>query len=71
MYKFYLASEGEPIVFGSARPEYTNEGVNEWLEFMQNQDVRRVCCLLSKSQLRRYPHLLDVYRQTFGFDQVC
>ena len=71
MYRFAPASEHEPIVFGSARPGYSNEQVNEWIEFMQNQDIQRVCCLLSESQLRRYSNLLDVYRQTFGFDQVC
>lgn len=71
MYKFAPASEHEPIVFGSARPGYSNEQVNEWIEFMQNQDIQRVCCLLPESQLRRYSNLLDVYRQTFGLDQVC
>ena len=71
MYKFAPASEHEPIVFGSARPGYSNEQVNEWIEFMQNQDIQGVCCLLPESQLRRYSNLLDVYRQTFGLDQVC
>ncbi len=71
MYKFAPASEHEPIVFGSARPGYSNKQVNEWTEFMQNQDIQRVCCLLPESQLRRYSNLLDVYRQTFGLDQVC
>jgi protein-tyrosine phosphatase len=71
MYKFSPASENEPIVFGSARPGYKNEQVNEWIEFMQNQDIRRVCCLLPESQLTRYSNLLGVYRQTFEPDQVC
>jgi protein-tyrosine phosphatase len=71
MYKFAPASEYEPIVFGSARPGYSNEQVNEWIEFMQNQGIQRVCCLLPESQLTRYSNLLDVYRQTFGLDQVC
>ncbi len=71
MYKFAPASENEHIVFGSARPEYKNEQVKEWIEFMQNQDIQRVCCLLPESQLTRYSNLLDVYRQTFGLDQVC
>jgi protein-tyrosine phosphatase len=70
-YKFAPASEQESIVFGSARPGYRNEQVNEWLEFMQNQAIQRVCCLLPESQLGRYSNLLDVYRQTFGLDQVC
>jgi protein-tyrosine phosphatase len=71
MYKFASASENELIVFGSARPGYSNEKVNEWIEFMQSQEIERVCCLLPESQLARYSNLLDVYRQTFGIDQVC
>jgi protein-tyrosine phosphatase len=70
-YKFAPASEKDSIVFGSARPGYRNEQVNEWIEFMQNQDIQRVCCLLPASQLMRYCNLLDVYRQTFGLDHVC
>ncbi len=35
LYKFSAASENEPIVFGSARPGYSNEKVNKWIEFMQ------------------------------------
>ncbi len=71
MYKFASAAENEPIVFGSARPGYSSEQVNEWIEFMQNQHIKCVCCLLPESQLTRYSNLLDVYRQTFGFNQVC
>ena len=71
MYKFASASENEPIVFGSARSGYSHEQVTEWIEFMQNQDIQRVCCLLPESQLTRYSNLLDIYRQTFGLDQGC
>lgn len=71
MYKFAAASESEPIVFGAARPGYRNEQVNEWVEFMQNHDIKRICCLLPETQLNRYSNLLEVYRQTFGTDQVC
>jgi protein-tyrosine phosphatase len=71
MYKFSAASENELIVFGSARPGYSNEKVNEWIEFMHSQEIERVCCLLPESQLARYSNLLEVYRQTFGIDQVC
>jgi protein-tyrosine phosphatase len=71
MYKFAAASESELIVFGSARPGYTNEQVNEWIEFMQNQGIQRVCCLLPETQLTRYSNLLGAYRKVFGLDQVC
>ena len=71
MFKFAAASENELIVFGSARPSYTYEEVSEWINFMQNQGIQRVCCLLPETQLTRYPDLLGVYRQVFGLDQVC
>lgn len=71
MYKFAPASENESIVFGSSRPGYTNEQVNLWIEFMQAQNIQRVCCLLTESQLSRYSGLLYLYRKTFGIDQVC
>lgn len=69
MYRFAPASEHESIVFGSARPGYGDRHVNEWIEFMQRQGIKRVCCLLAESQLRRYSNLLDIYRQTFGRDR--
>ncbi|MBD3885765.1 dual specificity protein phosphatase family protein [Phormidium tenue FACHB-886] len=71
MYKFAAASENEPTVFGSARPGYSDEQVSKWVEFMQNQDIKHVCCLLPETQLTRYSDLLEVYRQTFGISQVC
>lgn len=71
MYKFAAASENEPIVFGSARPGYSDEQVKQWIEFMQERDIKRVCCLLTEFQLIRYTNLLEVYRQTFGIERVC
>ncbi len=71
MYKFAPAWENEQIVFGSARPGYSNENVNQWVKFMQNQDIKRICCLLSQPQLIRYTDLLGIYREAFGKEQVC
>jgi protein-tyrosine phosphatase len=71
MYKFASASENESIVFGAACPGYRNEHINEWVEFMQRQNIKRVCCLLSASQLTRYGNLLEIYQQTFGDQRVC
>jgi protein-tyrosine phosphatase len=71
IYKFSAASINESIVFGAARPGYHSDQVTEWLEFMQSQHIQRVCCLLPESQLTRYDHLLDIYRQTFSMPKVC
>lgn len=71
VYKFASASENESIVFGAARPGYSNEQVSQWIEFMRNQGIQRVCCLLPEAQLTRYANLLDTYRQSFGEERVC
>ncbi|MDX2212218.1 MAG: dual specificity protein phosphatase family protein [Oculatellaceae cyanobacterium bins.114] len=71
MYKFAAASANELFVFGAARPGCTDPQVHAWVEFMQNQGIQRVCCLLSETQLTRYSDLLGVYQQAFGLEQVC
>ncbi|MCU0535812.1 MAG: dual specificity protein phosphatase family protein [Hydrococcus sp. Prado102] len=71
MYKFAAACESENIVFGCARPGYSNEEVKQWLDFMQTQEIKRVCCLLDRTQLNRYSDLLKIYQQIFGIDRVC
>ena len=71
MYKFAAASQNELIVFGASRPGYFNNQVNDWVEFMKGQGIRRVCCLLADDQLARYSNLLGTYQQEFGNQQVC
>lgn len=71
MYRFEKASENETIVYGSAKPGYSHEEVLEWIKFMQNQEIKRVCCLLTQTQLNNYANLLDLYKQKFGLNQVC
>lgn len=69
MYKFASASPQESIVFGAAC--HGSGQVQTWVEFMQSQGIKRICCLLSASQLVRYTNLLDTYQQTFGAAQIC
>lgn len=71
MYKFASASVDELIVFGSARPGYTDGQVSQWIEFMIDRDIQCVCCLLTKNQLDRYDDLLGDYQQAFGSERVC
>lgn len=71
LYKFAPASETEQTIFGAARPGYSNLKVLEWIEFMQNKDIDRVCCLLARSQLSKYSDLLGTYQQKFGKEKVC
>jgi protein-tyrosine phosphatase len=71
MYEFAAASEHESIVFGAARPGYTSQQVDRWIEFMQDRSIERLCCLLPETQLNRYSNLLDAYRTAFGIERVC
>jgi protein-tyrosine phosphatase len=71
MYKFAAASADESFVFSAARPGSTDRQVAQWVEFMRDRDIQRVCCLLSKSQLNRYADLPSIYRKNFGIDRIC
>jgi protein-tyrosine phosphatase len=70
-YKFAAASETEAIVFGAARPPHNAKKVLEWIEFMQGENIQRVYCLLSPSQLNHYSCLLEVYQEHFGPSLIC
>ena len=76
-FKFAAARKGETIVYGAERPGYQAHAVdakpvNEWISFMQQRGVCRVCCLLSTEQLGLYNlDLLGKYRETFGKPNVC
>lgn len=70
-YKFAPAQKDESIVFGASRPGYSNQGVEAWLNFMIEQDIKKVCCLLDDKQLVNYSNLLGRYQDKFGTDHVC
>jgi protein-tyrosine phosphatase len=71
MYKFASASTTELIVYGASRPGYQPRQIKDWLEFMHQQGIQQVCCLLAAPQLDRYPDLLHIYQQHFGSERVC
>jgi hypothetical protein len=76
-FRFGAASPEEKIVYGAQRPGYPSRDVDgthvrDWLSFMQQRGIRRVCCLLPTKQLAYYRvDLLDKYRETFGESNVC
>jgi len=72
LHNFAAAAAQEEIVFGAARPGYSSQAMQAWVEFMQNQDIQRVCCLLPEAELAPYAvPLLNFYHQTFGQHRVC
>ena len=74
MRKFRLgpAAQDEPLVFGAQGPAYSLPRISEWIAYMQEQGIRRVCCLLHTEQLKSYKeNLLDAYSREFGPENVC
>jgi len=76
---FNPASKDEPIVFGARRPGHNSrsvslESVLRWIEFMKSRGIKRVVCLLPKSQLDYYEGipggLLKLYNNEFGEENV-
>jgi len=51
--------------------------VQEWVAFIKQKGIKRLCCLLSKDQLNYYEALssvgglLEVYRKEFGKENIC
>ena len=71
-YRFAPAAPEEAIVFGAARPGYKEEALMQWIAYVRQQGIQKICCLLPEAQCLRYtPHLLSAYYQEFGPDQVC
>lgn len=75
--KFGAASNDENYVYGAQRPAYhssrsiSDAEVGRWVEFMEQQGIERVCCLL-ESQLSYYKSdLLEIYKRSFGEEAVC
>lgn len=67
MYKFAPADFSESLIFGAARPKYTQKSIEQWIKFMQQQEISRICCLLESKELDRYPiDLLKTYRHKFA-----
>lgn len=71
MYNFAAADHHESIMYGAARPQYKKIEVEQWIKFMQGQEIARVCCLLQSDRLNHYQvDLLKIYREKFGKESV-
>ena len=76
-FNFAPASRDETRVFGAERPgrrsmaPIPDSEVAEWIAYMQDQGIKRVCCLLD-DQLSYYASdLLAGYRRAFGENALC
>jgi protein-tyrosine phosphatase len=69
-HRFGPAAPDETHVFGACAPGWHSAGtrqesIDDWLSFVRDRDVSRVCCLLAGDGA-----LLDDYRAEFGRDRV-
>ena len=70
-FEFGPASIAEPIVFGACRPGKSREEIAEWIAFMKQNGVARVCCVIPGEHLVGEPEdLLAAYREAFGAENV-
>ena len=71
-FNFGPASQNERIVYGSQKPGFSQQDIEEWVRFMLDHDIKRVCCLLDPSQLRSYSlNLGSAYDKHFGKGNIC
>jgi len=79
MKRFNLApaSNDEEFVYGAQRPGYPSRSsipdteVGLWVEFMRQQGITRVCCLLEEQLSCYKSDLLATYKELFGEGAVC
>jgi protein-tyrosine phosphatase len=76
MYNFGPAAPSESIVFGACRPSHdrrapVDDSIDDWIEYMEQQGIERVCCLLDDQQLSEYDNLLKAYTEYFGAEKMC
>ncbi len=76
-HNFGPACPGERIVFGAERPGFDSlsvgiEEIRQWISFMRQNGIERVCSLLPQDQLEFFNvDLLQEYRSVFGEGKVC
>jgi len=63
------------LVYGACRPGYPaiepdETEVTTWLAAIQENGIKRVCCLLPAGELQLYDDLLARYRDRFGAENV-
>jgi protein-tyrosine phosphatase len=73
-FNFGAAAPEEEYVYGACRPAHPGGApgttVDDWLAFVRERGIERVCCLLDEEHLRGYDDLLDRYGRAFGARNV-
>ena len=73
-YRFGPAAPTEAHVYGSTAPGFGAADpaitIDDYVEYVSERGIERVCCLLEDSQLAPYGDLIGQYRAAFGHDRV-
>lgn len=74
-YRFAPAAPDETVVYGACCPSWHSAGsheqaIDQWLAFMHNAGIERVCCLLPGRQLDTHDANLSRYEDAFGTESV-
>jgi protein-tyrosine phosphatase len=74
-HRFGPADPEEEYVYGACCPGWHStadreEGIEEWIAFMKDRGIDRVCCLLSGDQLDGTAANTSRYRAEFGSEKV-
>jgi protein-tyrosine phosphatase len=74
-YRFAPAAPEEEYVYGAAAPGWHTAAdhrtaVSEWIDFMREQGIQRVCCLIPGEATDGCQFNLDRYAAAFGRDNV-
>lgn len=70
--RYETAAADERLVYGACEPGWDPQisSIGSWIEFMRDQGIERVCCLLSEQQVAEHDNLIERYKQAFGADNV-
>lgn len=74
-HRFAPAAPEEEYVYGACCPGWhttvtREDAIDEWVEFMRERGIERVCCLLSGEQLDRTDADKGRYARAFGAENV-
>lgn len=74
-HRFGAASPEEEFVYGACSPGWHSAGshataIDDWIDFMHESGIERVCCLLTGRQLDQQEANVGRYRDAFGRENV-
>jgi len=74
-HRFSPAAPDEEFVYGSCSPGWHSAAdhqtcVEQWISFVQSEEIERVCCLLAGRHLEEQESNVTRYREAFGEQRV-